>query len=153
MGDQDIIKEISDEIGKASDMIGLPNSIGKVWSTLYFNKGMTQEELSGNIGCSVGSVSQAINFLERVGLIYASGKDGRKHIYTAEADIQKVKKIQMENALRFYISPMCDLLNSRASAIQDKDLKNKVNKLKNFYSKTGFVMNVILKTPFGKCEK
>jgi DNA-binding transcriptional regulator GbsR (MarR family) len=148
--DQEIVGEISEELGRACGMLGLPGDIGKVWSNLYFKNSMTQEQIKEEVGCSLSAVSQSLNFLEKIGLIYISGKAERKNIYSAETCISKIKRNHMENALRFYINPVCDLLASRIEDISDKELKKKVANLKNFYSKTGCFIKVILKTPFGK---
>jgi DNA-binding transcriptional regulator GbsR (MarR family) len=150
--DQEIVREISEEMGRACDMLGLSGDIGRVWSSLYFKNSMTQEQIKEEAGCSLSAVSQSLNLLEKVGLIYISGKSGRKNIYSAETSISKVKRNHMENILRFYINPLYDLLSNRVDEISDKELKKKVINLKNLYSKMGCFMRVILKTPFGKKE-
>lgn len=150
--DQEIVREISEEMGRACDMLGLSGDIGRVWSCLYFKNSMTQEQIKEEIGCSLSAVSQSLNILEKVGLIYVSGKSGRKNIYSAETSINKVKRNHMENILRFYVNPLCDLLSKRVDEISDKELKKKVTNLKNLYSKMGCFMRIILKTPFGKKE-
>lgn len=153
MNDEEIVNDITSELGKACDLMGMHGPIGKVWSILYFKGTKTQEDIKNELNCSISSVSQSLSFLEKVGMIYASGKIGRKNVYSAELDIKKVKRNQMENALRFYINPMQDLLSSRISMIKDKELKNKINHMKGFLSKMGFFVKLILKTPFGKEKK
>ncbi|MBW2992532.1 hypothetical protein KY345_04915 [Candidatus Woesearchaeota archaeon] len=150
MNDEEIVKEITDEIGKASDMMGLHGPIGGAWSILYFKGPKTQDDLKKEIKCSLSSISQALSLLEKTGMVYVSGKVGRKNVYSAELDVKKVKRKQMENALRFYVNPMYDLLSSRVSMIKDKELKDKVSNMKGFFGKMGFFLNIILKTPFGK---
>jgi DNA-binding transcriptional regulator GbsR (MarR family) len=113
---------------------------------------MTQEQLTEELGCSLSAVSQSLTILEKVGLIHISGKTGRKNIYSAESSLQNMKKNHVENVLRFYIEPICSLLNSRIDDIKDKELKKKVTELRNFYSKTGFFIKAMLKMPFGKKE-
>jgi DNA-binding transcriptional regulator GbsR (MarR family) len=152
VNDQDIINEISGELGRAFDMFGLQGEIGRVWSTLYFKGSMTQEQLKEELGCSLSAVSQSLTILEKVGLIHISGKTGRKNIYSAESSLQSMKKNHVENVLRFYIEPICSLLNSRVDDIKDKELKKKVIELRNFYSKAGFFIKAMLKMPFGKKE-
>jgi DNA-binding transcriptional regulator GbsR (MarR family) len=150
--DQDTIREISEEMGRACSMFGLQGDIGRIWSTIYFKGSMTQEQIKDELGCSLSSVSQSLNLLEKNGLIYISGKTGRKNIYSAESSAQKIKRNHIENVLRYYINPISDLLNSRADEIKDKELRKKVTELKNFYSKTGLLIKTMLRMPFGKKE-
>lgn len=150
MSDENIINEIIEEMGNLLGEMGFPPITTKAWAILYFKGNRTQDELKKELKCGLSSVSQAINVLEKFSIIYISGKDGRRNVYSAEQSFKKIKRKKMEALLMFHIEPMKNLLDKRTEMINNKELKGKVKELKNMYSNCGIIIKLILKTPFGK---
>ena len=153
MGDEDITDEIIEEMSALMEDMGFPHITTKIWAILYFKGDKTQDEIKDTLGCGLSSVSQSVSVLEKFGIVFSSGKEGRKKVYSAERSFQKIKRKKMEALLMFHINPMKDLLSSRIEMISSKELKDKVKELKNAYSGCGNIISLILKTPYGKESK
>jgi DNA-binding transcriptional regulator GbsR (MarR family) len=153
MDDETVINEIIEEIGNLLGEMGFPPITTKAWAILYFKGNKTQNELKKELKCGLSSISQAINVLEKFGIVYISGKDGRKNIYSAEKSFKTIKRKKMEALLMFHIDPMKNLLDKRIEMISNKELKDKVKELKNMYSGCGAIIKLILKTPYDKESK
>lgn len=150
MADNEIIREIVDQVGRSTKKWGLSPLIGQAWMLLYFKGEKTQDELRDELKCSPGSISQALGVLESFGMVYVSSKKGRKKAYMAEDSFSKVKRNKMETIITFYIEPMTNLLSNRADIADSKETRNKIKELKNMYSKIGNILKLILRLPSGK---
>jgi|GEM_PF-1771268 len=150
VSDETIVGEIIEEMSDLYEIMGIHKILTKVWLKLYFGEDKTQDELKKELKCGLSSISQAINTLEKFGLICVSGKKGRKNVYSAEKSFNKIKRKKIEAILRFHVEPMANLLNSKMDSVSDKDLKERMKELKNAYSYAGKMMNLFLKMPFVK---
>ncbi|PIN70196.1 hypothetical protein COV93_02485 [Candidatus Woesearchaeota archaeon CG11_big_fil_rev_8_21_14_0_20_43_8] len=150
MPDKEIIQELTDEFGRVMEFMGLPPVTGRMWAILYFKGEMTQEALKEELGCALSSVSQSITILENFNLIYVSGKDGRKKIYSTETDFNKIKRKKLEAMVRHVIEPLTGLCKSRVDDVKDPDVKTKIGNLHKVYSQAGLFIKLVLKLPFGK---
>lgn len=145
MVDEEIVEEIIKEMGKVVETLGLPTVTAKAWATLYFKKEMTQEQLSKELNCGLSTISQSLNLLEKLGMVYISSKDGRKNIYSAENSFEKIKRKKLEAILLYAIDPMTSILNSRIDKITNKETKNKAKDLKDNCTKMATGIRMMLK--------
>lgn len=129
------IKEISFEIGKIYQNIGMPSHAGQIWGLLYLKGDMSQDQIRKELNCGLSSVSQSLSLLEHMGSIEIVGKTNRKNIYRAESSMIKTRKKMMENMLKSLVEPMVTLLDKESREIRDKKLKTKILELEDHYKK------------------
>jgi DNA-binding transcriptional regulator GbsR (MarR family) len=123
-----VVDELIQEVGRSSERWGLSSVLGQVWGTLYFKGEMTQDRLKTELGIGLSSISQNIKVLESLGFISAFRKEGRKRVYKADFSVLQINKL-FESLLRLELKPMISLLQSRKDAVQNKNLKDKINNL------------------------
>jgi DNA-binding transcriptional regulator GbsR (MarR family) len=142
--EKDIVDELVLEIGRSSERWGLSSVLGQVWGTLYFKGEMTQEKLKQELGIGLSSISQSIRVLESLGFISPYKKEGRKKVYKAELSKDTIGKI-FENLIRFELTPMVSLLQSRKEKVDDKALKEKINSLQKNMEEAGKILSRLMK--------
>jgi len=145
MSDKDIIDELSLEMGKFTDLWGMGTLPGKIWAHLYFYGPRTQNQIKKELDCALGTISDALSKLENYGVIFVSGKEGRKNIYSASFSQKKKMRAMCETALYMHVNPMIELLNDRVDKIKNKEFKQKAKDMKSKYGKGATKMKLILK--------
>ncbi len=138
------IREISFEIGKIYQNLGMPNYAGQIWALLYLKGNMSQDEIKKELNCGLSSVSQCLALLEHMGAIEIIGKTGRKKIYRAESSMLKTRKKMLENMLKNLVEPMVSLLDKELKEVTDNKIKKKIQELENHYKKAKSFMTFSL---------
>ncbi len=135
MSDQEVIRDLAKNIGKIYTELGFSEVLGEVWVLLHFNGPMTQSELKKELKCGIGSVSQSLKILEKLGAVKVVGKQGRQRIYDMEESVSKIKKQKLEVALSLILIPIKNSLEDSLKRIKNKDNKQKLETLKSKFSK------------------
>ena len=83
-----IRSEIGDAMAKTMDLYGVPPSIGRLYSMLYFSEEpLTLDELRDHMGMSKTSMSTGVRRLEKNKMVKKVWKKGvRKHLYEGETN-------------------------------------------------------------------
>ena len=134
MDDKLIISDILKSLGQTSENWGLPNAYAKVWGFLYLQGEMTQDEIHKKLRMGVGSVSEALKFLQKTGLVHIIGKEGRKKIYAAQESMSEIKKIAFENKLLLEVEPMIKTLSEHVEQTNNPTLKKRIKSLLSKYT-------------------
>jgi DNA-binding transcriptional regulator GbsR (MarR family) len=150
MSDEKEINTIISEIGNSTVRWGFGSSLGKTYGTIYFNEGITQDELKKKLAISLSSVSQSLQLLENTGLLKVIGKKGRKKMYCCEDSFGKIKRAMFENKIAFEINPMLETLEDSETRIKNKEQREKIILLKKKYEQMKRMLELILKLPIGK---
>ncbi len=143
MSDKEIIKELARDIGRVYTEFGFPETTGQVWVILHFTGPMTQSELKKELDCGIGSISQSLKVLEKIGAIKIIGKKGRQRVYGVEDSIRKVTKKKIDMALNNILFPINQALENSIKKVKNKDTKEKMNKLKSKFSKMEKLVKII----------
>jgi len=143
MSDKEVINKLTRNIGKVYTQFGFSEIIGQVWTILHFTKPLTQSEIKKELNCSLSAVSQALKLLEKVGAVKETGKKGRQKLYTVEPSLRQINKKKMELALNSIIIPINEHLENALKEAKDKELKEKIKKLKLKFSKAEKLIKVI----------
>lgn len=133
MTDDAVKKEVLGNLGHMSENYGLPSAYAKIWGLLYLEGEMTQDAIKKHMRIGLGSVSEALKFLQNMGLVYISGKDGRKKIYAAQESMSEIKKVAFQNKLAYEVEPMIQTLQDGLAQAKDPELQKRLKSLLSKY--------------------
>jgi DNA-binding transcriptional regulator GbsR (MarR family) len=134
MTDDAVKKQVITDLGNMSENWGLPRSYAQIWGLLYIEGAMTQDAIRKHMHLGLGSVSEALKFLQNTGLVHISGKDVRKNIYAAQESMSEIKKVAFENKLVYEIEPMIRTLTESLTKAKDPKLQKRLKSLLSKYT-------------------
>ncbi|MDO8603575.1 MAG: ArsR family transcriptional regulator [Candidatus Omnitrophota bacterium] len=143
------------KINHICNKFGLNNIMAQLYALSYLSKApLSLDEMSERLKISKASVSINIRALERYGVVRKVWvKGSRKDYYEAEMDITKVIMESFKSMAERRLLEIDDILKSSYDVLDSVDLKNgkeegvkvlkeRLDKLKNFYTQAQVLFNL-----------
>ena len=140
---------------QAARLYNFNDSYARLYGVLYFEGEMTLDELSDETGFSKSTVSRGMNKLEDLYLVQSRKKEGmgKTRFFSAEEDLESAFMKMMENEGEREIEIMKEALGKAEKEMEengDDEGLEKVRNLKQFYSRSEKMLNLLKKMPSGK---
>lgn len=126
--------EAISRIASVISRLGLGRSIATILATLLIRGPLTQSEIANLTGYSVSSVSSSLSVLEKLGLVTAIRKAGRKRLYSVVGSFKDLIGRLLENYVYHQLAYTVKFLESNISKFNSKSKKN-IEKIVNEYRK------------------
>lgn len=140
---------------QAASLYNFNESYARLYGILYFQGEMTLDELSDETGFSKSTVSRVMKKLEELYLVQSRKKEemGKTKFYSAEEDLESAFMKMMENEGQREIEIMKEALGKAEKEMKengDDEGLEKVRNLKQFYSRSERMLNLLKRMPSGK---
>lgn len=152
--EDDPVETVIQALEDVADVYGFRQSYARIYGTLYFQtEPTTMDELVEGTGFAKSTVSDALNALEELHMVYSEKKEGhgKTKFYTAEEDLEEVMQKFMENQASREIEIMLEALEeAKEQADDDSSEYRKIENLQSFYQRSKKFLKVMMKVPRGK---
>ncbi|QKQ98337.1 hypothetical protein GKQ38_02300 [Candidatus Nanohaloarchaea archaeon] len=152
--DQDAAETVIEAMEDVAEVYGFRKSYARVYGTLYFQTdAQTMDELSDKTGFAKSTVSDALQKLEELHMVYSEKREGhgKTKFYQAEEDLEKAMKKIIDNQATDEIQIMLDALEeAKEQADEGSTEEEKIENLQDFYQKSRKIIGLFKKMPSGK---
>ncbi len=149
----DPVETVIQALEDVAEVYGFRESYARIYGTLYFQtEPTTMDELVDETGFAKSTVSDSLNALEELHMVYSEKKDGhgKTKFYTAEEDLEEVMQKFMENQASREIEIMLVALEEAKDQVDEDSTKyDKIENLESFYQRSKKFMKLMMKMPKG----
>lgn len=119
-------------IANVISRLGLGRSIATILAALLIRGPLTQSEIASLTGYSVSSVSSSLSVLERLGLVTAIKKSGRKRLYSVVGSFIDLVERLLEDYVYHQLASTVKFLERNISKFNSRSKRN-IEKIVNEY--------------------
>lgn len=124
--------EAISRIANVISRLGLGRSIATILAALLIRGPLTQSEIASLTGYSVSSVSSSLLVLERLGLVTAIKKSGRKRLYSVVGSFIDLVERLLEDYVYHQLASTVKFLERNISKFNSRSKRN-IEKIVNEY--------------------
>jgi len=124
--------EAISRIANVISRLGLGRSIATILAALLIRGPLTQSEIASLTGYSVSSVSSSLSVLERLGLVTAIKKSGRKRLYSVIGSFIDLVERLLEDYVYHQLASTVKFLERNISKFNSRSKRN-IEKIVNEY--------------------
>jgi len=124
--------EAISRIANVISRLGLGRSIATILAALLIRGPLTQSEIASLTGYSVSSVSSSLSVLERLGLVTAIKKSGRKRLYSVVGSFIDLVERLLEDYVYHQLASTVKFLERNISKFNSRSKRN-IEKIVNEY--------------------
>lgn len=140
----EIEREILNLLANLTFSIGLGEATGRVFGALFLLKTpLSQSDISLLTGYSPGIVSMSLSKLERLGIVRATKKVGKRKLYTVTSNLLDVIEVFLRETLDKQLMVLSKYIQDHVNSLSDMT-KNNVIALLNEAKKSRYAVQLTI---------